>query len=296
MFRLATEGGASLIEFPSYKIGFSPWELPHWPLEYRHCLNFFDEIWAQSEFVKAAFEPVTDKKIIKMPMCVEVPAVKNSKRERWYLDEDKFYFFMIFDGNSWIQRKNPIAALRAFQRAFNQREKDVSLVVKLINPRQHSDQWRELLNIINSDDRMILIQDNMPRDELIDLFDACDAYVSLHRSEGFGRTIAEAMLLQKPVIATNFSGNVDFCRPDTCYLVDGELIPVEKGDYLFHEGQYWCDPDIDIAAQKMVLVRENINESKKFTQKAFNFVEQHYSRKAVTDWMLSRLGEIRGTH
>jgi glycosyltransferase involved in cell wall biosynthesis len=96
-----------------------------------------------------------------------------------------------------------------------------------------------------------LIEDTLPREVLLDLYRACDAYVSLHRCEGFGRGIAEAMLLGKPVIATAYSGNLDFCTPDTALLVPATTRKVRPGDYPEAQGMDWAEPDVEAAAEAM---------------------------------------------
>jgi glycosyltransferase involved in cell wall biosynthesis len=121
----------------------------------------------------------------------------------------------------------------------------------------------------------------------------CDAYISLHRSEGFGRVIAEAMALGQPVVATNFSGNVDFCDEQTAFLVDGELVPLRPGDYLFHEGQYWCDPDVEIAAGQIARVFGDADMRQRIAKAGRARIERDYSMAAVAHAYAQRLNEIR---
>ena len=123
--------------------------------------------------------------------------------------------------------------------------REVGLVIKCMNaPKDHAG-WRSVMESCGNDPRIITINETFYRERILGLFNCCDAFVSLHRAEGFGRTIAEAMLLGKPVVVTNFSGNTDFTNLETAFLVRRPFIPVKKDDYHFGEGQYWCDPNVE---------------------------------------------------
>lgn len=136
----------------------------------------------------------------------------------------------------------------------------------------------------------------MQRVELVQLMSSCNAYVSLHRSEGFGRIIAESMLLGIPTVTTAFSGNADFCTPETSYLVQGPLVALTSKDYIFHQGQYWCDPDVTQAAEQMQRLVEHRQEAARLVQKAQDNIRQHYSSRAVAEAYRLRLRELRQAH
>ena len=110
---------------------------------------------------------------------------------------------------------------------------------------------------MSKDPRIVLIDRFLPRQDMLALIDACDVFVSLHRSEGFGRVIAEAMYMGKPVISTNFSGSVDFAFEGTAYIVDGPLVPLQPGDYVDIAGQYWMEPDIGMASEAFKACLDN---------------------------------------
>ncbi len=130
------------------------------------------------------------------------------------------------------------------------------------------------------------------RGEVLALFNCCDAFVSLHRAEGFGRAIAEAMLLRKPVIVTNHSGNIDFTTPDTAFLVDGPMAPLKSGDYPWGEGQYWCDPDLDMAAALMRLCCEDRERSSELALAGQSYVRERFNPTAVGRRYRRRLEEL----
>ena len=292
MLRLAIEGGAELIGNKTYNIGAWPWELPHLPPELIRVHEFVDEIWAQSRFVASVFKRITDKPIINMPMLVEIPAPTDCSRGTFALPEADFLFFLMFDGASWLSRKNPLAGVQAFLKAFPSEKKGVGLVIKAMNVTTSNPQWQSILTLAGNDSRIKIIDKVLIRQDAINLMACCDAYISLHRSEGFGRVIAEAMLLKKPTVVTNFSGNVDFCQDSTSYLVNGELIPLQKGDYLFYEGQYWCEPDVNLASEKMIEIFEDKLGREKIAKTAYQYINDHYSKDVVARAYSARLGQI----
>jgi glycosyltransferase involved in cell wall biosynthesis len=192
-----------------------------------------------------------------------------------------FLFCAVFDGNSWLSRKNPLAAVRAFSQAFTLSERGVGLVVKAMNVKTDDASWQEIQKIAAGDRRIHLINAVFSRQETIDLIHSCDAYISLHRSEGFGRVIAESMLLGKPVVVTNFSGNVDYCDPSTAYMVDGELVPLKSGDYQMAEGQYWCEPEVGIAARHLQDIVQDATKRFHIAQSGQNIIASRYSIESV---------------
>lgn len=294
MVRLALEGGRCIIESNTYRIGAWPWELPHWPQAFGKVDRFVDEIWAQSRFVESVYSRLGRTPVHHMPMVVDIPKAVDPERKRFGLDQSKFLFYLMFDGNSWLSRKNPVAGVQAFQKAFGADSEPVGLVVKAMNVRDSDAAWQMVCKMASEDSRIQIISEHFSRQDSIDFMTACDAYISLHRSEGFGRVIAEAMSLGQPVVVTNFSGNVDFCTPATSYLVDGELVPLRSGEYLFHEGQYWCDPDVGIAAAQLRRLYENPGERARIAAGGRAKIAQEYSFSAVARAYERRLRAIFG--
>jgi glycosyltransferase involved in cell wall biosynthesis len=137
----------------------------------------------------------------------------------------------------------------------------VGLVLKVSHPETGCASWKRIRRAAQRDPRIHLVERTMRRPELLALFNACDCFVSLHRAEGFGRGLAEALLLGKQVVATNFSGNTDFCREPRVALVRHRMIPLKPGDYMWGEGQTWAEPDIDHAAELMRSVRTHPRET-----------------------------------
>lgn len=292
MVRMALEGGRRMLEAETYKIGAWPWELPHWPSAFGRAYEFVDEIWAQSRFVEAVYARLGKTKVRHMPMAVVIPEPRAIDRARFGLPHDQFLFYLMFDGNSWLTRKNPVAGVHAFKQAFGGDRAGVGLVIKAMNVREDDPTWRQVCEMAAQDARIHIVSERLNRQDTIDFMACCDAYISLHRSEGFGRVIAEAMALGQPVVATNFSGNVDFCDPETAFLVDGELVPLRPGEYLFHEGQYWCDPDVSLAAGQLVRVFGDAALRKRIAAAGRERIERDYSMAAVARAYRQRLAEF----
>ncbi|WP_281814383.1 glycosyltransferase family 4 protein [Limnohabitans sp. MORI2] len=229
--RVFMQKGAAVFE--GYRnIGWWPWELAVFPKAWKpYAFELVDEVWASSQFLYDMYQQATDKPVKLVPLAVSVERMKPYPRKHYGLPEKKFLFLYIFDFNSSVARKNPMAAVQAFKQAFKPTDNTVGLVLKTMNTKPNNPEWQAFLKECQTDKRIQLITETLDRPEVLGLINACDAYVSLHRAEGFGRTLAEAMLLGKPVIATNYSGNVDFMQNELAYPVDFELVNVEQNSY-----------------------------------------------------------------
>lgn len=251
-FRFYCENGSEIFD-GRYNIGYWPWELPRWPEKWRHCFSLVDEVWASSSYIKDSLKASCPTPMPVMPMAVELPTGLSwtNVREHRSLSNSDIVFIFSFDGGSHIKRKNPLAIVKAFKQAFPEAN-DVCLIVKCMRPDESTYEWKEIVKIAKCDSRIRIIDETLPKKEVLELYGACDCYVSLHRSEGYGRGIAEAFLLGLDVIATGFSGNVDFCSTLGAHLVDYKLIKLGADDYVESENQFWADPDINSAVTKMV--------------------------------------------
>lgn len=265
-----------------YSIGLWPWELPEWPLAWEQAWDCVDEVWASSRYTYAAYTRAARLPVLHMPMAVVADATAGDDRASFGLNMDDFLFGFSFDGLSSVHRKNPIAVVRAFKLAFpGHSTTGVGLVLKGIRSAVSAPAWQAVLNEIGDDRRITVINQSLPRGRLLDLYRNLDAFVSLHRSEGFGRNIAEAMLLGKPVIVTAHSGNTDFTTHDTAALVPATLCPVQHGQYPYGEGQAWADPDVDAAAQAMVRMVSDHAWREKLSTNGQQLIESRYSPQAV---------------
>lgn len=241
-----------------YVIGHWPWELPAWPRCWSGAYDLIDEIWTISRYTRDAFAADAPVPVLLMPPAVALPdGYRRWHRSDFGLPESAFLFHFSFDFLSYPHRKNPWACLEAFRRAFPSPGEPVGLVVKTMRADRRTPAWRRLSKAALADPRVVLVDRTMARDETIGLMACTDCYLSLHRAEGFGRGLAEAMLLERPVIATGYSGNADFVTDATGFPVDYRLTAVRPGQYPGGEGQRWAEPDIDHAAAQMRRVYED---------------------------------------
>jgi glycosyltransferase involved in cell wall biosynthesis len=281
----------------SYNIGCWWWELSEFPDKWVRSFEYLHEIWAQSRFVQESISRKSPIPVIWMPQAIEPGPANPALARSLGVPKDRFSFLFVFDFASYVARKNPLAVIEAFRRAFgdatNQR---VCLVIKMNGMRQAPREFKEFVDKIDPSDKSVILIDKVLSDsEMKGLFSGCDAFVSLHRSEGFGRGLAEAMYYGKPVIATGYSGNLDFMNPLNSCLVDYTLVPVLKGEYPFWKGQMWADPDIDHAAKWMRRLYEDRDLCRRIGISAQESIRSAHGAHAVGLRMASRLNQLGHT-
>ena len=264
------------------------WELPLWPKALRPCLGLANEIWAPTTYIQNAINSVGSSQAIFMPMPVHISSFTQYDRRYFNLPLNNFIFLFVFDSLSWPQRKNPYACIEAFKAAFGS-SPNVSLVIKTMNLKSSNFFYSYIMDSCMNDSRIFFYNKAFTRSEILSLFTVCDAYVSLHRAEGFGRTIAEAMLLGIPTIVSNFSGNCDFCNAENSYLVDGNIINLRRGDYIYHKNQFWFDASIDDAANKMKLCYSDKKARMQKIEHAKKIISENYSLSHVSQSYIKRL-------
>tara|TARA_R110000796_G_scaffold7549_1_gene25776 strand:- start:5866 stop:7596 length:1731 start_codon:yes stop_codon:yes gene_type:complete len=289
--RLAAVEGQKLFD-GYYCIGYWPWELPEWPSAWHIAYNYIDEIWASSRFAYHAYIGSSPKPVRHMPMAVNVESSAQQTRRDFGLPESDHLFVFSFDFLSSVQRKNPQACVKAFQSAFPQGNEPVGLVVKAMRAEDDNPLWQALQAQAKSDPRIHIINQTLTRGEVLDLYRACDCFVSLHRSEGFGRGIADAMMLGKPVITTGYSGNLDFTTPATAALVDHQLKVLTKDDYPFGEGQQWAEPNIEHAAWWMRRLVHQPEIAKALAAQGQRLMQSAYAPNSVGNYYRAVLNTL----
>ena len=203
-----------------------------------------------SAFVAASVAAATTKPVRIVPHVVNPLALdRAAARAHLGVREDEILFICVFDQRSHLARKNPKAAVRAFIDAFPNRRAAARLLMKCHGGA--GDLLRELATLVQDRPGITLISSTFSHEEIWQLHAACDIHVSLHRAEGFGLNIAEAMALGKLAIVTSFSGNADFTTANNALLVDFDMRRVAPHDYPHGEGQWWADPRHDAAVAAM---------------------------------------------
>lgn len=232
-----------------YTIGFWWWEVLAFPREWLPAFELVDEVWAATDHVADALMPVSTVPVTKITMPVTAPALTHRSRLELGLPEG-FLFMFLFDHHSIFERKNPLAAIEAFKRAFPP-DSGPSLVVKSINHEFHPHAHERLLLAAAEHPDVHLLDNYVSARDKNAMIASADCYVSLHRAEGFGLTMAEAMCLGKPVIATRYGGNLDFMDDRNSWLVDCRMVPIGAGQKPYPAEGEWADPDLDQAAHHM---------------------------------------------
>ncbi len=286
----------------SYNIGYVFWELNMIPKCHLLALELLDEVWVSSEYNREIYSRYTDKPVTNVGMAVEpMPNVEPMERATFGLARDATVFLSTFDSFSFIERKNPMGALDAFRLAFPRGDEPVQLVLKTQNRGRVSDPyqvdlWRRIDQVADADPRIIVINETFSYRDVLALKLACDCYVSLHRSEGWGFGMLEAMNLGRPVIATAYSGNMDFCTPETTYLVDYDLIGVREAEYILVErGSVWAQPRLAQAAERMRQVMADPDAARARGKAGAEHIRANFSIEAIARRYGARLGEIRAT-
>lgn len=241
-------------------IGYWFWELEGFPEPWRGAFELVDEAWTATEFVAAGLRPHARAAVRVVPHPVEVPpdlvdlpaTQRQAIRSRLGLPQDGFQFLFTFDFHSYLARKNPEAVVAAFQCVkASDWARPVRLVLKSINGSAAPEAMAALRARVQDDPRIVVLDRFLDHRAQMELMASCDAYVSLHRSEGFGQGLAEAMLLAKPVIASDYSGNLEFMDAQCSALVRCDRVTLGEHDYPYGEGQAWADPDLQDAADWM---------------------------------------------
>jgi glycosyltransferase involved in cell wall biosynthesis len=274
-----------------YTIGFWHWETATFPLEWHDRYASLNELWVASDFVRDALAPLVSIPLHKIRLPIEVIRPSVVRRADLGLPDDRFMWLFAFDMRSYIARKNPQAVIESYRRAFGARAKKTQLVVKAL----HLEEYPEAAAQLSADLESVggtLISRAMSRMELSALFATCDGYVSLHRCEGFGLTIAEAMALGKPVVATAYSGNMDFMTDTNSYPVCYRMIELDCDHGPYQRGTHWADPDPHHAAELMRQVFENRDDARQRGSVAAADIERWHSIHSAGQGVIERLKRI----
>lgn len=273
-----------------YNIAFWLWELEEFPKEWAGCIDLLHEIWTPSEFVSNALRKRTQKPVITIPYHVKAPTDQAYDRAYFHLPEDQFLFLMMYDSHSIMERKNPVGVLKAFQEAFSREEKKAGLVIKMNSA--DKEEMEQIRQVLNGYDNVYFLTEVLTKVEANSLTACTDVFVSMHRAEGFGLVLAEAMLLGVPCIATGWSANTEFMNAETACMLDYKLIPIAKDLGPFRKGNYWADPDAHQAAAYMRRLYEDPDFYRKIAVNAKAHAQKVFAMERAAGKIRERIRAI----
>ena len=234
----------ALFSEPKKKLGYFLWELPDFPDEYVQALKLVDHIWCPTKFVQEAFFAKSKQLILSIPLpVIQANADKANTidfRETLDIPKEAFVSLFMFDMRSTLNRKNPQATVEAFTQ-FAKGKKDVYLILKI-------NRWQrdvhESLQWLPKSKYIKIVKETLSPAQLTDLYGASNCYISLHRSEGFGRTLVEALQHGLWLISSNYSGPADYLTDQNAHLVSWEAKTVHKGEYPHNTHSTWAEPSV----------------------------------------------------
>ena len=266
-----------------YNIIYPAWELSRYPKEWATELDKFDEIWAPSQFIRDSVGAVCQRSVVHMPLACEVILSSFLSRRYFDIPESDYVFLFFFDVRSYPERKNPQAVIQAFRKLLSLKPYSRARLVMKVNGAELVPALMEKLreSVADLSHAITFLGHLMSDNETKNLVRCCDCFVSLHRSEGFGRGMAEAMFLGKPVIATGYSGNMDFMSSETAFLVPYELIPVPADSYPHWQDQAWADPDTNVATGYMVKLLEDPSAGRVLGERASRHIRTKFGYRTT---------------
>jgi len=266
-----------------YNIGYFAWELPDFPDSWMSSLDYFDEIWCPSNFVRESLALKSILPVLTMPHAIafERPTgAPASLRARFGLPAGRFLFLCLFDLNSYTARKNPGAVIEAFRRS-GLAAGDATLVIKVQNADLNGADFEALRDAVRDLPGTVIVSATLSRADVYALEAACDCFVSLHRSEGFGLAVAESMYLGKPVISTDWSATAEYVSHANGYPVRYTLATLAENHGPYSKGSTWAEADVGHAAELMRRVASNPAEGAQLGAAARRTVEERFAPAVI---------------
>jgi len=274
-----------------FNVGIWYWELANFPKQWYNRFKYLNELWVVSQFIAESLSKVSPIPIVKVRYPLSVPPnIPPLDARRRYGLKEEFILLFVFDFNSYFERKNLNGLLRAYTNAFNNRI-DVLLILNSINGGRHPNESSALREMLQNTS-VRHIEGPLSELDYYALFAAANCYVSLHRSEGFGVPMAEAMCLGKPVIATGYSGNMEYMNANNSLPVKFKIVKLEENYGPYEKGNIWAEPDIEHATELLKWVHENQDEAETIGKQARIDVKKTLNQALAGQEMKRRLETI----
>ncbi len=272
----------------TFNTGVFWWEFDDY-FDFPQAFNFIDDVLVFSSFVKTAVaKSLSGSAQVRQLVFPyyrnwNITRTRREVRQDYQLNDDDFVIFFNFDLYSSYERKNPLGLLSAFSAAFL-RQKDTKLVFKIAHAKSGLDNIKELHKMVLAQGlqgRVIFEYRNFSKNEYMNLLAATDAYVSLHRSEGFGIGMLEAMFLGLPVVATNYGGNTDFMNEDNSLPLTFSKTEVRRRFGPYRQGWLWAEPNLEQAVELMRRLYRDRGLALKLGERGRQFAEKAYSPESI---------------
>lgn len=273
-----------------YNIFFWLWELENFPNIWLKYLQMANEIWVPSKFIKESLQKFTNKKVTYIPYYLDFSPNPSMDREYFGLPKDKKLVLIMYDQKSIPKRKNPEGAINAFKQAFKPYDNQVALMIKVNHATDEV--MEELRNLIGEGYETYYFKDVLSKEEVNGLINSCDIYLSLYRSEGFGLILTEAMLMNKVVVATNWSAPSEFLNINSSCPVNYKLVELDKNYGPYEVGNYWAEPDLNHASEYLKKLIEDEEYYKALSQNASKTINKMYNLKQSVQIMENRINSI----
>jgi glycosyltransferase involved in cell wall biosynthesis len=268
-----------------YNILYVAWESETLPEDYIVNINLFDEVWTPSEYCKKCLEKfiALPIHIIPHPIDIDLKSTEDPDALNFY-DNDLFNFLFIFDYNSSIERKNVINLIEIFKDTFDKDDNNAFLTIKTSKSDRFATEKKSILQTVGCSKKIRIVEKIFDKNALNHIINNCDSYISLHRSEGFGLTLAEAMYLGKPTIATGYSGNLQFMNNENSFLIEAIKTSYGSNDLNYNSDTIWSEPSLQKASEFLKKVYSGEDDVVKIAEKGRYTI--------IDDFSLSRIGEL----
>lgn len=281
-----------------YNIGYWLWELEEFPEEWKRSFLLVDEVWTPSEFISRTLRKIMDVPVYTVPYAVTAPTDPAYNRAYFGLPEDRFLYLVMYDCNSTMARKNPLSAIEAYRQAFitdsehaaSYKDRRPALVIKVNNA--SAKDMEQLERSFDEDEEVYYITNTLSKTEVNSLIADMDVFVSLHRAEGFGLVMAEAMLNHTVCIATNWSANTEFMNEETACMVSYDMVEIQTTTASYQKGFHWAEPDVTEAAGYMWRLYQDKDYYEALADAAEQYIRKELGMELVVTKIEERIQEI----
>ena len=294
----ATDGLREKLELHApLRIGFWAWELEDFPIGWESGFAGLDQIWCPSSFTATSIGNCSPVPVTPLPHLINWQQAKRIQQKRTKRNRNHpITCFFACDLWSTLGRKNPEGVISVFQEAFPKmgstatKPHEARLLLKLSSTDQFPELTNRLMEKIQGDSRIVVITDHLSAEEMVNLWSSVDILIHLHRSEGFGLLMAEAMAAGIPVIATGYSGNLDYMRPGSAVLIPYQFTAINKTEGDYRPGWRWAEPDLEQAAKQLHHLATNESLRIHLGEQGYLSVKDHLSPARLARQVKQRLG------